>query len=242
MAVSAPVPRRANGLVTVADVITAPRDAFQTLRLSPMWGWAFIIAAVLTAIGQYLGTPATIHAIQASWPAQVAASPQLAGASAQAQQNALNISTSVIRIAWLFAPVIVLIGAFIASIIMLIFRSMGGDAGYKQLWCAAMNIAVVSAGIGSLLNGLIAVVRGPASYSSTADAYRAIPSLAWLAPHAGVKLSAFLAGFGVVNIWAAVLTAMAMVYVARTSKATAAICAFVILCCLSAFLAWGARG
>jgi hypothetical protein len=240
--VSTPVAGKANGLATAVNIITAPREAFETLRISPMWGWAFVVAVVLTAIGQYLGTPATAHAIQASWPAQVAANPQLAGASAETQQNALNVSLAIVKWVWLGSPVIVLIAALLAAIVMLIFKAVGrGDANFKQLWCAAMNVAVVSVGLSSLLTGLIAVVRGPATYNSTADAYKAMPSLAWLTPHASVKLTAFLAAFSVIGIWGAVLIAMAMLYVARTSKAVGAIVAILILCIGGAFLAWGAR-
>jgi hypothetical protein len=242
MSVSAPVVEKANGLSTVVNVITAPREAFETLRVSPTWGWAFLVAIVLTLLGQYLATPATIHAVQASWPAQVAANPQLAAASPQAQQNALNISMAVIRWTWLISPLIVLLSALIATIVMLIFKAVGrGDAGFKQLWCAAVNVAVVSVGISSLVNGLIATVRGAASYNSTSDAYKAVPSLAWLMPHATVKVSAFLAAFSVISIWAAVLLAMAMIYVARTSKVNATICAVVMLVVGGGFLAWGAR-
>jgi uncharacterized membrane protein YjjP (DUF1212 family) len=60
-------------------------------------------------------------------------------------------------------------------------------------------------------------------------------------PHATVKVSAFLAAFSVISIWAAVLLAMAMIYVARTSKVNATICAVVMLVVGGGFLAWGAR-
>jgi len=242
MSVSAPVAEKANGLSTVVNVIAAPREAFETLRIAPTWGWAFVVAIVLAAIGQYLATPATMHAIQASWPAQVAANPQLAGASHEAQQRALNISLAVIKWTWLATPIIVLIAALVATIIMLIFKAVGrGDASFKQLWCAAMNVAVVSVGVSQLVNGLIAMVRGAASYNSTSDAYKAMPSLAWLVPHATLKLSAFLAAFSVVGIWAAVLLAMAMIYTAKTSKLNGTICALVVLVIGGGFLAWGAR-
>ncbi len=242
MSVSAPAASNANGLSTVLNVITAPREAFETLRPSPMWGWAFLVATVLTAIGQYLAMPATVHAMQASWPAQVASNPQLAGAPPSAQQNALNISIAIVRWSWVWSPIIVLVGALVAAIVMVIFKALGrGDAGFKQLWCAAMNVAVVSAGVSSLIMGLIAVVRGAASYETTRDAYKAIPSLAWLVPQAGLKLSAFLAGINVVSVWATVLIAMAMIYVARTSRGAAAACGLVMLAIGAGFLSLSAR-
>lgn len=242
MSVSAPAASKANGLTTVINVITSPVEAFQSLRVAPTWGWAFLVAVILAAIGQYLATPATIHAIQTSFPQQIAANPALAGMSPEKQQSALNMSLGFVRLSWMFTPISVLIGSLVATVVMLIFKAIGrGDAGFKQLWCAAMNIAVISVGLYSILAGLIAMVRGAASYNSTADAYRAIPSLAWLVPHAAVKTVAFLAAFNVIGIWAAVLVAMAMMYVAKTSKANGAICAVLTLCISGAFLAWAAR-
>jgi hypothetical protein len=142
----------------------------------------------------------------------------------------------------MFTPITVLIGSLVATIVMLIFKAIGrGDGGFKQLWCAAMNIAVVSVGVYSILAGLIALVRGAATYNSTADAYRALPSLAWLVPHATVKTAAFLAAFNVIGLWSAVLVAIAMMYVAKTSKANGAICAIVLLCVSGGFLALAAR-
>jgi hypothetical protein len=242
MSVSAPAAEKANGLSTVVNVITAPVEAFETLRVAPMWGWAFIIAVVLTAVGQYLAMPAVVHAMQATWPAQVAADPRLATLSAAQQQNALNMATAVIKFSWLFSPVILLIDALVFTIIMLIFKAIGrGSAGFKQLWCAAMNVSVISVGIASLLSGVIAVVRGASNYNTMADAYKAIPSLAWIVPVTGAKAAAFLAGFNAISIWGAVVLAVAMMYVAKTSKVNGAICAFVVLCASSALLAWGAR-
>lgn len=242
MGVSTPAVPRANGATTTLNVITAPREAFETLRAAPTWGWALLITFVLAAVGQYLATPATIHAVQAGWPAQVASNPGLAGMSPEQQQRALNTAAGFLKWSWIFSIFYVFIGTLIATIIMMIYKAIGrGDAGFKQLWCAAMNIAVVSVGIYSLLSGLIAVVRGAASYNSTADAYRAVPSLAWLVPHAGIKMTAFLAAFNVTGIWSAVLIAMAMMYVAKTSKATSTICALTVLVISGLLISLGAR-
>lgn len=242
MGVSAPAAPKANGLTTVLNVFTAPSEAFQTLRPEPMWGWAFVIAVVLTAIGNYLAAPAMVHSVQASFPQQIAANPQLAGMSPEQQQHALGVSLAFVKLSWLWSPITVLIGTLVTAVLMLIFKIAGrGDASFKQLWCAAMNVSVVAAGAAALLNGLVAVVRGASSYSAPADIYRAVPSLAWLVPHGGVKLVAFLAAFNVVGIWAAVLVALAMVHVARTSKANGAACGILLLVIGGAFLALGAR-
>ncbi|HKU66359.1 MAG TPA: hypothetical protein VJP85_01140 [Candidatus Baltobacteraceae bacterium] len=228
MGVSAPAAAKANGLSTVVNVVTAPREAFETLRVVPMWGWAFVVAAALATLGQYLATPATIHALQSSWPAQVAANPRLAALTPEQQQHALDVTLGAMHYGWLIAPVSVLVVALLQAVIMLVFRTAGkGDATFKQLWCASMNVAVIGAGMYSLLAGLIAVVRGPASYNSILDALRAVPSLAWLAQGAPVKIVAFLGAFNVVSVWGAIVLAIAMVWVAKVSKANAASCAVV---------------
>jgi hypothetical protein len=241
MGVSAPA-AKTNGLSTVLNVIASPVEAFQTLRIAPMWGWAFIVAVLLAAVGQYLATPATAHALQASFPAQMAANPRTAALTPAEQQNALNIALAAVRFAWLFAPITVLVGALLQTIVMLIFRAAGkGDASFKQLWCASMNTLVVGLGMYSLLNGLIAMVRGPAAYNSTMDAFRAMPSLAWLAPSAPVKAVAFLAAFNAVSIWGAAVLAIAMIHAARVSKANAVACAVVTTVLAGLYFSVGAR-
>ncbi len=226
MAVSAPAAGKANGLSTVVNVLVAPKEAFETLRVIPTWGWAFIVACVLAMIGQYIATPAAVHALQASWPAQVASNPQLAAMTPAQQQRGLAFGMTFVRYFWLFMPIAVLIGALLQSVIMLIFKAAGkGDAGFKQLWCAAMNCLVIGVGMYSLVNGLIAVVRGASAYSSAGDTMRAIPSLAWIAPGASLKVVAFLAAFNVISIWGAVVLAIAMMNVARVSRANAVACA-----------------
>jgi hypothetical protein len=227
MGVSAPA-AKANGLSTVVNVIASPREAFETLRVVPMWGWAFIITAALAMLGQYLAMPATIHAVQASWPAQVAANPKLAALTPDQQQKYLTITTNFMHYTWIIGVISGLVGALLQTIIMLVFRTIGkGSASFKQLWCASMNVCVIGVGMYSLLSGLIAVVRGPAAYNSVADAMRAIPSLAWVAPGASTKTIAFLAAFNVVSVWGAVVLAIAMMAVAKVSKGNAAACAVV---------------
>ena len=230
MSVSTPAAPKANGAVTALNVIVAPREAFEALRVAPTWGWALLITLVLTAFGTYLSTNATIHAEQMSWPAQVAANPALAGMSPEQQQHQLTVVTAFMRWTWIFSFITIFIAVLVSTIVMLIFKAIArGDAGFKQLWCAAMNIAVVSLGVYSILAGLVALVRGASSYNSTADLYRAVPSLAWLVPQAGVKTAAFLAAFNITGIWAAVLVAMALMYVARASKPAAAVCGVAML-------------
>lgn len=242
MSATSPSAVKANGLSTVLDVVTAPVKAFETLRAVPMWGWAYIITAVLCMIGQYLGAPAVAHAIQAGWPAQIAANPKLAAMTPEQQQQGLKFALVAVQWAWLFVPVIALGAALLETVIMMIFKAVGrGDATFKQLWCAAMNTLVVSFGLYSIVNGLVVMVRGPQTFNSTIDTIRAMPSLAWLVPAVNVKLAAFLAAFNVIAIWGAVLLVIAMMYVARVSRGNAIACAVVTTALAGLYLAWSAR-
>ena len=45
-----PESARANGLKTALDMIIAPKEAFEQLRVAPTWGWALLILLVLYAV------------------------------------------------------------------------------------------------------------------------------------------------------------------------------------------------
>jgi hypothetical protein len=242
LSVSSTAVAKANGLSTVLDVLTAPAKAFEMLRAVPMWGWAYAAAAILAMAGQFLGGPAVIHALQASWPAQIAANPKLAAMTPAQQQQALQFAVMSVRFVWVLMPVFVLIMAALETLIMLVFKAAGrGDASFKHLWAASMNTLVVGCGIYSIVTGLIAMIRGPLPYTTTMDAVKSVPSLAWFAPAAGAKVLAFLAAFNVVSIWGAVLLALAMIHVARVSRANAIACAVVTTVLAGAYFSFGAR-
>lgn len=213
---------KANGLKTALDTIIAPKEAFEALRVAPTWGWAFIITVVLFAAGAFIMTPALIHAMQAGWPAQVAADPRMAQMTPEQQQNALNIGVSVTRFAWIFALFEVPVIALITTVVLLIFKAIGrGDAGFGKLWALAVNVAVPTLGLGAIVLGVITIVRGADSFSSNLEVQTAMPSLAMLAPGAPLKLHAFLAMFTPFTIWQLWLLATGMTIVARVSRGVA---------------------
>jgi Yip1 domain len=217
------------GLATVADTVLSPTDAFRRLSVAPTWGWAYLATVVACAIGTYLSSAATAHAVSAGWSAQVAANPQLAAMTPQQQQRALSMANTFVHYVWLITPISVLVAAALQTLILLVFKAIGKSAAtFKQLWCLSMNTLLVGLGLYTLLAGIIAVVRGAAAYNSNMDVVRAVPSLAWLVPHASIKLVAFLAAFNVIAIWGAVLVAIGMIAVARVSKANAYAAAFTI--------------
>ncbi len=218
MAVDSQAPQ-ANGLKTVLDTILAPKEGFESIRAVPTWGWALAIAILLGAISSYLLVPAIQHAMAVDWPAMAAQNPRLAQMTPQEQQAALAMSQKIAAFAWIVVIFAVPIYCFIEAVIMLIFDKLGrGDGSFAKYFAAACNIAVPVAGIGSLVNSAIVIIRGPATFTSVQAVQTAVPSLAMLVPGVTGKLGAFLATFTPFTMWATGLSIAAMVIVGRVPK------------------------
>lgn len=216
-----PAPK-ASGLKTALDIIAAPKDAFERLRVAPTWGWALLLTIVLYALGSFLMTGALQHATAADWPHQIAMNPRLAELTAAQQQRYLDITLSITRWFWVFTPIFVLIAAFVQSIVMLIFKAIGrGDASYGKLWAASVNIALPTIAINALVTAAIVLWRGADSFNAPSDLQMALPSLGMLAPQAPVKLHTFLAMINPFTLWGCGLTIAAMAVLARVPRAWA---------------------
>jgi hypothetical protein len=214
--------KRGNGLKTALDTIVAPKEAFEQLRETPTWGWALLLTVVIYAAASYLLTPASVHATTADWPHQVATNPQLAQLTPEQQQNYLAYILKFVRWVWIFTPIIALIEMLIQAIIMLVFKMLGkGDAPFRSLWAAAVNIALPVLALNGLVTAFIAIARGADSFGSAADVAGAMPSLSLLAPGASVKLHAFLTAINPFTLWGAGLLTAAMTIVARVPRAWA---------------------
>ena len=132
-----------------------------------------------------------------------------------AAKRTLDLVVSVFGLL-LLSPLLLLI-ALLETIVLLIANVLGrGKATFRQLWCAVMNILVI-AGMATVVLGAITLLRGPDDFNTMNDVYRAMPSLAMLAPNAATGLLAFLSGISIFSIWATVLTGMAMRIIAGTS-------------------------
>jgi hypothetical protein len=215
-----PAPK-ASGLQTVLNVISAPKEAFETLREAPTWGWALIITFVLVAIGTFLMLPAMHHAQDLSWPQTVASNPSLSGMSEVKLAQAKQFGDMFITFSPIFILIGLSIGMLIQSLIMFLFDKIGRGSGtFKSFWASAWNVAAVSAGIGSIIVAIIVLIRGADSFDTQASVQGAMPSLALLAPHAG-KLTNFLGVFTPFTLWGGWLIVQAMTYVARTSRGIA---------------------
>jgi hypothetical protein len=210
-----------NGLKTVWDVIVAPKDALESLRVAPTWGWALLIVLVLTTLSVYLCTPASVHGMTTDWPNMVAKSPQLAAQTPEQQQAGLALGTKIAELVWVFTPIFILIAALIGTVILVIFNAIGRGSGtFGQYWAAQWTISIVSA-VGSIVLAVIVLVRGADSFNTAASVQSAMPSLAMLVPASAVKLHAFLGVFTVFGIWAAGLEIAALSVIGRVSTVPA---------------------
>jgi len=208
-----------NGLKNAIDIVIAPKEALERLRVAPTWGWALLIVIVLYGVSSYLLTPAIVHATQADWPRQVAANPQLAQLTPEEQQRYLGISLKVVSWIWLISPVIAFIAIAIQAIVMLIFKALGkGSASFGTIWAAAANIQIPVLGINSLVTALIVMLRGADAYNSSAAIQTAMPSLGLLVDPSMIKLHGFLSAIQPFTLWGCGLTIAAMAIAVRVDR------------------------
>ncbi len=232
----------ASGLQTVVDVILAPSTAFERLRATPTWGWAFLITLVLYTLASYLITPAIVHGFQASWPAMVAGDPRVAQLSPDKQQQALTFTLLIMHFTWLASIIGTPVAILFTTIIMLVFNAVGrGSASFSMLWSAAANIGVPTLGLAGAVLAIIVLLRGADSFGSTMAVTAALPSLAWLLPSAGAKVVAFLSAFSVFQIWGAALLYFAMRITARVGAGPAVLTALLLPVCAGIVASFGAH-
>ena len=216
-----PAPK-VNGLTTVLNTVVAPKEAFETIRVTPTWGWAFVIVEILVMIGTIMILPAVRHAFDAAWAAQVATSPQLSQMPADQVERAKSFASAFVSITPVITLIAVPITLLISTLIMLIFNALGrGSGSFQTLWAAATNIAVPASGLGSVVLGTIVAARGAANFSTPTSVQSSMPSLALLAPQAATRITAILAQFNPFTLWAAALVILAMLIIARVPKTQA---------------------
>ena len=219
MAVEAPEKVRANGLKTALDIIVSPKEAFESLRVAPTWGWAILIVFVLYAVASWLTTPALLHATQADWPHTVATNPKLAQLSPDEQARYLTFSLKIVGWVWLFSPLLAIIASVIQTIVMLIFKALGkGSATFATIWASAVNIQIPTLAINALVTAVIVMLRGADSFNTPGEIQTALPSLGMLADPAQIKLHAFLSAINPFTLWGLGLTVGAMAIAARMSR------------------------
>ncbi len=241
---------RRSGLLNVVDIVVAPDTAFARLRQVPTWGWAFLVAALLAVAGSLLMQPATLHVLDKTLPAQMAA--QDAGAipkwnQMSADDQARTVAKQVAfgkqfaQYSWLIVPVALLIGGLVQALVMLIANAAGhGDGTFRKYFALSLTVSVVGYGLATLVLGLIVLLRGPGGFDSMSALQGAIPSLALLAPGAHGALQGFLATINVFALWSAALLAFGMTAIGRVPRAPAWAAAALLVLLSAGFVALGA--
>lgn len=218
-----------NGLKTVLDTIVSPKEAFESMRIVPTWGWALAITIVLATIGSYLMIPAFQHAFEAGWPAMVAKDPNLAQLPADRQQAILAMNSKIFGFAWIFPLFFIPIICLVEALVMLIFNAIGrGDGTYAKYFSAACNISVPTAGLAAIIGAVVVVIRGANSFGSMPAVQGAMPSLATFGLTSDPKLTAFLGQLNPFSLWAVGLSVAAMIVIGRVPKLQAWLAAIVM--------------
>lgn len=209
---------KASGLNTVVDTIVSPKEAFETLAVSPTWGWAVLISLVLPIAAFFVMVPAIQHGMLGDFAKQAATNPQIAQMTPEQRAKFAGYVPFFVVI----TPIAIFFFVFLQTIVMTVFNAVAkGQANFGKLWAASMNICVVY-GIGQIVAAVVVMVRGAESFNSSGEVQRALPSAALLAP--GVSdphILAFLASINPIVIWSVVLVSMAMRYTAKVSTGAA---------------------
>ena len=246
MSTSQPPVERRGGLANVVDIIIAPTAAFDRIRQVPVWGWAFLVAALLGVAGTILVGPAILHAMETSMPAQFAANDTIAKLPPDQQQKQIAVMMSVAkgfaRFSWAFVPPAILLVGLVQALIMLIVNAATrGDGTFKKFYALSITVSVVGTGVASVVLGAIVALRGANSFETTSAVGSALPSLALLAPGAKGALGGFLGAVNVFIIWATALIALGMSRVGRIPRGPAWATAIIMLLLTACFAAYGAR-
>jgi len=246
LSTSQPPVERRSGLANVVDIFIAPNAAFERIREVPVWGWAFLVAALLGIAGSFIVGPAVAHALETSMPAQLAASEQMSKLSPDQQQKQIamimSFAKTFAKFYWLVIPPALLLIGLVQAVIMLIANAATrGDGTFKKYFALSITVAVVGTGLNSLVLGAIVLVRGANSFETTASVNSALPSLALLAPGAKGALAGFLGSLNVFYIWATALLALGMSRVGRIPRGAAWATAIIMLLLTACFAAYGAK-
>jgi hypothetical protein len=201
---------KVSGLKTVLDIIVAPKDAFESLRANPVWGWALLVTLVLMIVGYFLEQPASQHASYGTMQHALATSPLYTSLSDEQKQRILARVAHPPAYQAVLSVGGIVIGIFVATLLNAVIMLAG-----------SMNIAVPSLGLFYLVLGIICRVLGADHFATVFDINRAVPNLALLAPGATGRLGTFLSGIQVFSLWGFGLNVLMMRILAGVRNALA---------------------
>ncbi|HTA39909.1 MAG TPA: hypothetical protein VK760_12575, partial [Candidatus Acidoferrales bacterium] len=178
MAIDSTETPKANGLKTAIDIVIAPKEAFESIRVSPTWGWAFLITCVLSIAAYFVMMPASLHGMAGDF----AKNPQMQQMTAEQLQKITDGMKTFYPIGAVILPIAMLFFSLIYAVIMLAFNALGHGSGtFKTLWASSVNIGIIY-GLSQIVGMAVVLLRGVDSFATQGDVLRSVPSLALVAP------------------------------------------------------------
>lgn len=197
---------KSNGLKTALDIIVAPAEAFEQLRVAPTWLFACLIAAVFLIVGYIMQRPAQLHAAVGTIQHMMATNSLFSSMSDEQKQKAVENAShpGPFSIALGFIGVIfsLFIATAINTVVMFVANAAArGNASFSKLWAGSMNIAIPTLGVNYLVLGAICIVLGADHFQNSGDLLRSVPGLATLLPSVHGLLGGFLLGINIFTLW-----------------------------------------
>lgn len=207
-----------SALETAANIVIMPGEALAALRRSPTWGIALLAVLAMTALSAFLMTPAMQFAYTAQWPQTVAKTPALAQMSVAQQQLQLFFALQFVKFSWMFVVATVPVTLLVQAVTMTLANAVGrGEGTFKRYWAAAVNVAIASMGLGSVITAIIVLMRGPQGFYSVEQVWGALPSLATLLHSENARILAVCRTVTPFSVWGAYLSSLALLRIGRVS-------------------------
>src|ERR1700676_511390 len=192
-------------LLGTIEVVVAPKRLFTRLRVTRVWFMAFVISSMLGMTGSFLLQPTSRHLA-----VSVSTIGSRNGQDPSVKRKIL-VSLSKNDYDWTRFPLFLLVAVIVTASIMHATSLLAGvESFFSRSWSFAMNVAIISWGFRQLVWGGLVAFRGPESFLTDQDFYRAVPSLAWLTPKAMPKLALILSAIDPFTVWSTLLLALAM--------------------------------
>jgi hypothetical protein len=216
--------QKANGLKVALDVIISPKEAFESIRSAPTWGWAIILLTVVFLAGYELQRPATLHASVGTIQHMIATNSFFSSLPDEKKNEMVQQAQHPTAVQAFTGPLTALLSFLLAALLnavfLLVASSIGGGSGrFASFWAASVNIAVATFGLSSLVLGIICLLRGPDGFNTSGDIVRAIPNVGMIAPSLTGIGGAILASLNIFTLWGLWLNMQVLRWTAAMSGA-----------------------
>ena len=203
----------------LVGVLFSPDETFASIARRPDWLvplLLFVLLAVAAgvAVAQHVDFATTMRE-------QIEERAQGKLTSDQIDQQ-VRISAAVAKVVAYCAPVFsIVIFVIVAAVMMLVYRMIGGEGGFRQYWSVTLYAWVPRTIQGIIMTIILFGRSAPATAADLPTLVRS--NLAFLVDaHDHKVLFALLSSFDLFAIWSLVLMAIGFAYVSRFSKAKSA--------------------